>query len=696
MLGNMDPIYKTLPRFFRWRLDPDSDTTPNTASKVSYQQAYTDLLENFNLRGDQSPALGQLQSPLSVLLWEKIHHYSQWIIIFDNAGSFSDIQDYLPRNFEAKGQILVTTQNSRFITTNMDANFSINRGLHEDDAIQLLKEVSHRSQEDVTTARNLVERLDSSPLAIRIAASYISNMADLSFTTYIQILNDDIREQTLTLLGRDFIGQSVEDRERRVTLQGALRLAIVEVRGYNPGLFSLLQSCAFLANENIPLELLLGLFGVPDRPQQTPYHQSLLHSTMIGKHNHSLLAYDVINQSYYLHRTTQVVVRQLTQHPAEIIKKTVVTILQLYPYEAFSMERLRMCRKISPHLLALHQHVVSNLRVDPTLIFEQVRLLLILGQLTHEFSQYSLALQYLEQAKNLVQELPSTDPGIQIEILRCIGETKQYLGEYPEAQLYLEQALQLKSQSKSKDWHLARIYNHLGHSLEHIDLQRSLQVYQEAEKICRIGQHGSRDLELQLARSYTGIGHCLRLNQNFPDAIRYYNKTLEIYQQHLTPSLHTASTLIIYLRLGSIGLSADWEKFLDVGINYSTCVKYLQQHLLIHTEAYGPHSHDVAISNHWLGGLLGVSEKREDWELALRHVDASIEILRTTMGSDFGMLVNVYYIKGKILERLDRKTEAIVVYRQVLDVGQPHHKDRWIYRIQKTQERLQRLENLVP
>ena len=40
----------TKPNNFVWRLDPDPDTTNNTASTVSYQKAYAQLLDNFNLQ----------------------------------------------------------------------------------------------------------------------------------------------------------------------------------------------------------------------------------------------------------------------------------------------------------------------------------------------------------------------------------------------------------------------------------------------------------------------------------------------------------------------------------------------------------------------------------------------------------------------------------------------------------------------
>lgn len=100
---------------FKWRLDPDPDTSNNIASKVSYQQAYSALLYNLNIESRKAydkETLEEMYVRLNSLLWRRINQYSSWIVIFDNAGSYTDIDKYLPPNdLSRAGIILVTTHN---------------------------------------------------------------------------------------------------------------------------------------------------------------------------------------------------------------------------------------------------------------------------------------------------------------------------------------------------------------------------------------------------------------------------------------------------------------------------------------------------------------------------------------------------------------------------------------------------------
>jgi hypothetical protein len=226
---------------FRWRMDADA-TRENT-----YQQAYLALLYNLNLQFSKSyedESSDRMYQRLTSMMWEKINQYSQWMVIFDDANSYEEIVNYLPNNSKVQGLILITTRQSGFLARN-EANFSIDSGLYESEAVELLIELSNRHKEDRNNARELVRELDYSPLGIRVAARYIYNVEGTTFADYIQLLKTGTIERlTQAIGGAKFANQTTGNSGQSLHAT----LAFVINRVDNLQFQQLLQYCAYLAN----------------------------------------------------------------------------------------------------------------------------------------------------------------------------------------------------------------------------------------------------------------------------------------------------------------------------------------------------------------------------------------------------------------------------------------------------------------
>jgi tetratricopeptide (TPR) repeat protein len=693
---------------FQWRLEPNPDSSNNDASETSYKQAYRELLYNFGLeyrRLYESETWDQMHQRLNAVLWGKINEYAEWIVIFDNAGSYGDIAKYLPNDPLVKGLILITTQQSHFVTTDTESNFSLNQGLDEKEAVELLKELSTRLEEDEVSARTLAKELDYSPLGIRITGGYLQINPDITFQRYTQILKRDAHERLVQMVGgATFIGQITHDMKRTTTLEMALRLLIEKVKVSNPLWIDILQYCGYLANENIPLDLLTGLYETSDGKDTKEQIMAL----MIGRDNYSLLTYDKVTQSCYIHRTSQVVLRKSTVSAAERIKKLVDVILKRYWYDEYSMEQLKSCQKVEPHFLALNQHIISEVTLDPSLadefVTERLRLLLILGQLACEFSQYSQGLQYLQEALVVATD-SSTNQGISSEAYQSLGRIKGFLNDYTAAKKYLETAVKIgQGVYQPTDWHLAKIYNTFGTVLEHDPTTASseaLQTYEKAINICKDNQTGSKDSNLQLACSYRGIGYYL-LGVNDPsEALGYYMQALDIYMKYLDHSSPHIGGL--YQNLATLGLSSDLERFSDdLGVDYLTAKGYAERSLSIYIKAYGPKSYNVTLSYVWLSCLLYVSKNREDWATALTYQDEAISSWSYIFGDTYPELIKSYYIKGQILQKLIQskdldpnmkilyEKEIKTAYQEVIRIGGQYPLVHWNLQ-NKSKRRLQQL-----
>ena len=679
------------PDVFRWRLDPDPDTTDNKATKVSYQQAYSELIYNFGIQSTkvyETETPEQMHRRLLSMLWQKINQYPKWIIIFDNAESYTDIKDYLPTDPCIKGLILITTRQSHFLKDKLEANFSLNQGLEEKEAIQLLTELSGQHEEE--GARNLVKELDHSPLGTRIAGCYIQNMGT-TFETYTRFLQTSVHEKIIDRMGGpEFTSQATQDAKRTTTLQMALQFSITKVKESHPLLFTVLQYCGYLANENIPLDLLVQLYEPSE--QKTEEVEEELRALMVGKENYSLLTYDVKNQSCYLHRTTQVIIRGLTPSEIKVVQKLAAVILRSYPYDEYSIQRVKLGQGMVLHLVALLQWIRSDPERASALMTQRLQLGLVLAQLLQSLDQYVSALQYLQEMRDIVPASSDANLEIQVEILRFMGRIRYYLRQYEKAKIDLNRAFKIHGQT---DWKSAQIYNDLGNILRQdprSEEGKALEAFHKAEQICekcRSVSKDSKNLCLQLAESHLGVGRCLSRSKNPIGALEYLEKALAIRQQYLGPDHPQTAT--VYENLGTLCLATNQEMFADIGIDYRTSLQYLEKALLISKATYGPSSHRAAMAYQRRSCLLYVSQNPQDWERALQDLNQTIEIYGQILSLTSEDLITFLYWKGRILEKLNQEAEAMSAYRHSVELGQKHPQKREDI-IQKSKQRLQEIQ----
>jgi tetratricopeptide (TPR) repeat protein len=648
-------LYKSL-CVFTWRLDPDPDSSDNKSNSAAlYKGAYSKLLYNFGVQESKAydhETPEQIHQRTLLILWKRISQYREWVLIFDNAGTYDDIKQYLPIDLSIQGLIIITSQNSYFLKRNIEANFSINQGLDQNEAIQLLKELSKRQEETEIVSLNVVKDLDFSPLAIRIAGCYIRNV-NITFERYTQLLKKNVHESRVHMIGgSSFISQSTQDNNRTITLETAIQISLKKVEESNPFLLDVLKYCGYLANEDIPLNLLIELCN-STLPKDREDIEEELKILMTGNNNYSLLTYNEEKKSCYLHRSTQATIRNIISSPTEIIRKAMVSTLGLYPFNEYLIDSLKICKEMIPHFFALTQHVISNPVTTQLLITEISNVFLVLGQLGYQFSQYSLGTQCLQDGWKLTQMSSNINLPIQIKILRYMGQIKYLSGEYRKSRQYLEKALKIgKIAYKLIDWELAQVYNRLAQTLRlepTSSVAEALETFQQAKQIC-MKCISSTDAQLQLAFTYRGIGYCLRDNKQFEQALSYFNQSVNLYELYVgNTHPFTAS---VYQAIGTLGLFTSQENFANVGVDYHASVKYLERSLPVYISAYGATSNHVADSYDGLSRLLYTSGDRKDWECALEYRNHVIEIYLQIWGETSQNLISSYGLKDKILQKL--------------------------------------------
>ena len=170
----------------RWREGEDLTfvATLNAETLDSLAKSYCSLARQFGITDnalanlEASRNLPQKIEYLKTLIFSKTKQFSNWLIIVDVV-DLSSVQGDLPpsgRKELGHGQVLITTQDISSIPVNAHLTYheSLSKGMHPDEAVNLLRHVSKiQNQEE---AEKVAEVLEYHPLALVAAAFYVQTV----------------------------------------------------------------------------------------------------------------------------------------------------------------------------------------------------------------------------------------------------------------------------------------------------------------------------------------------------------------------------------------------------------------------------------------------------------------------------------------------------------------------------------------
>ena len=171
----------------RWREGEDLTfvASLNAETLDSLAESYCSLARHFGITDN---ALANLEASrnlpekieyLKTLISSKTKHFSNWLIIADNVVDLSSVRGDLPPSGGKElghGQVLITTQDISSIPVNAPLTYheSLSKGMHPDEAVNLLRHVSEiQNQEE---AEKVAEVLEYHPLALVAAAFYVQTV----------------------------------------------------------------------------------------------------------------------------------------------------------------------------------------------------------------------------------------------------------------------------------------------------------------------------------------------------------------------------------------------------------------------------------------------------------------------------------------------------------------------------------------
>ncbi|MGH3722220.1 MAG: FxSxx-COOH system tetratricopeptide repeat protein [Pseudonocardiaceae bacterium] len=219
--------------------------------------------------------------------------YDRWLLIFDNADQYEDINDIIPRG---PGHVLITSRNHRWrsvVDTVLVDVFS-----RAESVAFLNKRVSNAISEPDAT--QLAQELGDLPLALEQAGA-LQAETGMSVEEYLRLL----KEQTSELLAES------KPSEYPVSMTAAWKLSVTTLNEQLPEAVELLRCCAFFGAEPIPRDVFMrAVKGVQPQLSSLLAKPILLTRAIRELGRFALVRLDTVTRTIQVHRLIQALLRE--------------------------------------------------------------------------------------------------------------------------------------------------------------------------------------------------------------------------------------------------------------------------------------------------------------------------------------------------------------------------------------------------
>ena len=431
--------------------------------------------ETTTLASDYAALAGELKLPekdeadqnvvnAAVKRWLETH--PAWLLVFDNVQEPEDISKYLPQG--SAGHILVTSRNPgwRGTATLLDVHV-----LERSESIDFL--LKRTGYTDKASAGALAEVLGDLPLALEQAGAYMESKGR-SLSDYINMFT----EHKNRLLNKAKPSTDYPD-----TVATTWDLAFQEVQQISPAGADLLYLCAYLAPDDIPIELMTeGAQYLPD-----PLAAAVANPLDFDEAVEPLLRYSLVEktgETLSVHRLVQAVIRdRLAENEKKKWAEAAVNIVNNgFLGNSDDVRNWPACVPLLPHSLVAAEHAETHqvaLESTGRLLNESGLFLRSRAQFTEAKKIYERALAIHEAAYG--PEHPDVAIGV-----NNLGGVLKDLGDLKGAKRNYERALAIQETVYGPDHpHVAIYVGNLGSVLQDLgdlkgakkNLERALAIF---------------------------------------------------------------------------------------------------------------------------------------------------------------------------------------------------------------------------
>ena len=664
---------------------------------------------------------------LKRVIYPRTKHFSSWLIIVDNVVDLSLVlRDLPPTGSEewGHGQVLITTQDSSSIPFNAPLTYheSLSDGMHPDDAVNLLRQVS--DIEDQNQTEEVAKVLEYQPLALAAAAYYVKTIVVIGspnylWKDYLDALSHGKRKVTEELLAKENIAYSK-------TTTTAIQMAIMRALEGDEVLREVLYLFSLCASESLPMEVAVDfvksrITGQSEELIKTKLFKASLLSCLLDKdgedpflrmHNisHEVLKSVITSKidstdriqcisivikifnclmaknKNLLHSSRQVFakLRLIASHCKELrvivntdFTKSKMFLESITPRELvlwLSLSAAVCCSLSNPKDADLFNSPIcefmdflNDSKEDKSLRADTYT---IQGNVYRDLCKYSEAEKHHKKALVIRKEVYGEYHSDVAASYYNLGIVYSILDQYSEAKENHEKALVIRKEIYGeRHCEVATSYSSLGKIYG--DLGQYIKAKEYGEKALNIRTESYGEHHCDVAESYSNLGNVDIELGLYTKATENHKKALKIRKEIYGE--HHSDVAASYNNLGIV------YKKLD---QYSEAKKKHENALVIREEIYGEHHCDVAESYNNLGNVyldLGqYSEAKENYEKALI-------IRKEFYGEHHGKVATCYNNLGCVYKNLSQYSEAKEYYEKALIMrkeiyGDQHPKTQVVFR----------------
>jgi tetratricopeptide (TPR) repeat protein len=541
------------------------------------------------------------QEELAELLLDALRARDRWLLVFDNAEQPEELARWLPGG--GGGHVLVTSRHPAWGALAQPIQVDV---FDRIEAVTLL--LRRTPDQDQASAAQLAEQLGDLPLALEQAAAYLERTG-MPLAAYLAAYQR--RRQQLLAKGHPVAYQGQVETTWQLSID---RL--------DPAGVELLQLCAFLAPEAIPLDL----FAAPDRlpaalAAAVAEEGELAVQEAAGAcYRYSLVARD--QPGIRVHRLLQQVVRaQLAEHDR---RARITTVAELLAAAFPPARQLRdpaswpRAAQLLPHMLTATDHArAAGLATATT-----ASLLGRAGTYLHlrRRAEHAVARGLLERALS-IYEAAGVDPAEVGGILNSLGLVLRDQADLTAARAHLERALAIQEAALGPD---------------HVDVGITLER----------------------------LGRVLRDQRDLAAAQAHLERAQTILQAALGPQHPWVARDLDYLGLV---LAAQGD--------LAGARAHLERAYTMQQAALGPEHPWVARTMDSLGRVL---YDQGDLDGARRHLERALAIDEATIGADHPQVSGILDRLGRVLHQQGDLAGARAQLERALaiaeaTVGPEHH-----------------------
>jgi tetratricopeptide (TPR) repeat protein len=531
-----------------------------------------------------------------------LEHNTRWLLIFDNASEPKDLDPYRPRG--NSGHTLIT---SRYAFWRGKAQPLEVQELPRDESVKFL--VKRTGQKDEDAARKLAEALGDLPLALEHAGAYIE-ATGISLADYLELFETY----------RTPLFDESEPTDYPVSITKTWDLAFQQVKAAAPAGADLLNLCAFLASDDIPLDMIRdGVKHLPKELAAAVHNPLALNKAIATLRRYSLI--EMSDDLLSIHRMVQAVTRDRLdeQERKQWAEAAVRLVDEAFPSDSDDVRTWDACARLLPHgLIATIYAETMEVALDAT------------GRLLNHVG----------------------------------GGYLRMRAAYAEAKGMLERALRIGEAVYGPNHpNVGAATNNLGSVLQDLgDLEGAKAAYARA---LRIGEAIYGPDHPVVAIGVNNLGGVLQDLGDLEGAKAAYERALRIGEAVYGPDHPTVA-----IRVNNLG-----RVLQDLGDLEGSKAAY-ERALRIGEAVYGPDHPQVAISVNNLGGVLGALGDLEGakaaYERALRIDEAVYGLDHPNVARGVNNLGSVLRALGDLEGAKAAFARALRIFRQFLGDEHPY------------------------